>query len=157
MRYKLYRFLDVFIMQYVLITDPNSIQNIVNCALSRLLHVYDLKGQAGAPARTPSSWVRAKQKQRRRRLPAAQLRTTSSHSTALVLHLWYIAKALSKLYRLPPDSASKLQQTTGWIFYSIQITAFPHTNWNEHEYLFLSVLYNCCSRANEHIQTIITI
>lgn len=45
----------------------------------------------------------------------------------------------------------------GWIVNSIQITAFPHTNGNEQQYLFLSVPHKCCSRDNEPIQIIIAI
>lgn len=55
----------------------------------------------------------------RSKLPVTQLNKTSSCNTAFLLYHWHITKAHfslqvpSELYRLPPGSASKLQQFTG--------------------------------------------
>lgn len=154
MRHKLCRLLHVFIMRYMPITGLNYIWKIVKFTLNRHFHVYDWKGrQVHKPTPFPTACLKL-----------ARPNKTSPHNSVSVLHHGYTAKGPSftaSIQQAAQTSTRHCQRTPtvglGWIVHSIQITAFPHTNWNEQQYLFLSVPHKCYWRANECIRIIIAI
>lgn len=112
----------------MLITGLNYIQKVLKWTPNGLLQVHNLKGQASTQTHTPSCWVHSKQATQKQ---AASNPAKQNFITAFLLHHWHVAKAHfslqapSELYRLPPDSASKLQQLLAGYFILLKLLLFP--------------------------------